>query len=147
MFSRSCEYALQGVLYIALHNKNGQAVGLKVIAESLKIPQHFLSKILQLLVRHKILSSIKGPNGGFQLSEAPENLTLFKIVEIVDGLGIFDRCGIGLKVCSDETACPIHHKYKILKEDIKNLLKEKTVATLSDEIREGVSKIIQYEEA
>jgi Rrf2 family protein len=147
MFSRSCEYALQGVLYIALHSKNGQAVGLKEIAESLKIPMHFLSKILQLLVRHKVLSSIKGPNGGFLLSDAPQNLTLFKIVEIVDGLDIFDRCGIGLKVCSDETPCPIHHKYKILKEDIKNLLKEKTVATLSDEIRDGVSNIIQYEEA
>ena len=147
MFSRSCEYALQGVLYIALHSKNGQAIGLKGIAESLKIPMHFLSKILQLLVKHRILASIKGPNGGFLLSEAPDNLTLFKIVEIVDGLGIFDRCGIGLKVCSDETACPIHHKYKILKEDIKNLLKEKTIAILSDEIRNGVSKIIQYEEA
>jgi len=147
MFSRSCEYALQGVLYIALHSKNGQAVGLKEIAESLKIPMHFLSKILQLLVRHRILASLKGPNGGFLLSEAPENLTLFKIVEIVDGLGIFDRCGIGLKVCSDETPCPIHHKYKILKEDIKNLLKEKTIAALSDEIREGVSNIILYEEA
>ncbi len=146
MFSRSCEYALQGVLYIALHSKDGKAVGLKAIAESLKIPLHFLSKILQLLVRHRVLSSIKGPNGGFILSEAPESLTLFKIVEIVDGLDIFDRCGIGLKICSDETACPIHHKYKILKEDIKNLLKEKTVATLSDEIRKGVSNIIQYKE-
>ena len=147
MFSRSCEYALQGVLYIALHSKNGQAVGLKIIAESLKMPLHFLSKILQLLVRHRVLSSIKGPNGGFLLSEAPERLTLFKIVEIVDGLDIFDRCGIGLKVCSDKTACPIHHKYKILKEDIKSLLKEKTIAVLSDEIRDGVSNIIQYEEA
>ena len=59
MFSRSCEYALQAILYITLHSQKGSSVGLKQISKSQKVPLHFLSKILQQLVRRKILKSVK----------------------------------------------------------------------------------------
>ncbi|MBW8050876.1 MAG: Rrf2 family transcriptional regulator [Cytophagales bacterium] len=136
MFSRSCEYALQAVLYITLHSSN-KAVGLTAIAKSQKIPAHFLSKILQLLVKHKILNSTKGPNGGFNLNVAAKRLTLLEIVKIVDGLDIFDKCGIGLKTCSDKNPCPIHNDFKIVKNKIRQLLSEKTVAELCEDVKNG----------
>ena len=143
MFSRSCEYALQSILYIALHSKNGNSVGLKKISESQNIPPHFLSKILQQLVKHRILKSTKGPNGGFTLNTSPMKLRLIRIVEIVDGLNIFDRCGIGLKKCSDKTPCPIHFEYKIVKEKIRQLLTDKTLSELCDDVDKGKS-IVTY---
>jgi len=139
MFSRSCEYALQGILYITLHSKNGNAVGLKQISESQKVPLHFLSKILQQLVKAKILSSIKGPNGGFMLNVSPNRLRLIKVVETIDGLDIFERCGIGLKKCSDKTPCPIHFDFKVVKEKIRQVLTEKTLAELCDDVGKGLS--------
>ncbi|MDA0195611.1 MAG: Rrf2 family transcriptional regulator [Bacteroidetes bacterium] len=143
MFSKSCQYALQAILYITLHSKNGSTVGLKEIAASQKIPIHFLSKILQNLVKHKILASTKGPNGGFVLNKSPNRLKLIKIVEITDGLDIFDLCGIGLKVCSDDTPCPIHFEYKVVKNKTKELLNTKTVSELCEDVEKGQS-IVTY---
>ena len=143
MFSKSCEYALQSILYIALHSKSDNSIGLKEISNSQNIPLHFLSKILQQLVRKGILKSTKGPNGGFSLKISPGKLRLIKIVEIIDGLSMFDNCGIGLKKCSDKTPCPIHFEYKIVKEKIKNLLSEKSLSELCEDVAHGKS-IVTY---
>lgn len=143
MFSKSCEYALQSILYIALHSKSDNSIGLKEISNSQNIPLHFLSKILQQLVRKGILKSTKGPNGGFSLKISPGKLRLIKVVEIIDGLSMFDNCGIGLKKCSDKTPCPIHFEYKIVKEKIKNLLSEKSLSQLCADVAQGKS-IVTY---
>ena len=107
------------------------------------MPLHFLSKILQQLVKRKILKSVKGPNGGFSLNISPSKLRLIKIVEIIDGLDIFDRCGIGLKKCSDATPCPIHFEYKKVKEKIRSVLTEKTLTQLCQDVEKGQS-IVTY---
>lgn len=143
MFSKSCQYAFQSVIYIALHSQSGACVGLKVIADHQEIPNHFLSKILQILVRNNILISTKGPNGGFVLKKSSNNIRLIEVVEIIDGHGIFDRCGIGLKECSDTNPCPIHFDYKQIKEKIKQLLSEKTLGDLIKDIEMGKS-IVSY---
>ncbi len=145
MFSRTCQYALQAVLYIALHtrNKGGKMIGLKEISASQDIPLHFLSKILQILVKYKILTSTKGPSGGFALNMSADNLTLLEIVQVIDGLDIFDRCGIGMKICSDKAPCPIHTDYKIVKNKIRSLLEKKTLSELCEDVQRGKS-IVTY---
>ena len=142
MFSRSCEYALQSILFIALHSKNGQAVGLKDISESQDIPLHFLSKILQQLVKHKLLRSTKGPRGGFALNVPAHELRLMTIVRVIDGLDIFDRCGIGLKQCSDKTPCPVHFEYKEVKNKIRDLLDKKSLLELCEDVVNGQSIVV-----
>lgn len=128
-------------MYIAITSRVKPAVGLKEIAQSQEIPPHFLSKILQELVKRKILKSIKGPNGGFSLLRSSKKLYLIKIVEIMDGLDIFDRCGMGLKKCSDQNPCPIHAKFKLVKEDMKLLLNTKSVSELADDVDNGLAII------
>ena len=139
MFSRSCQYAIQAVLYINLHGEEGQAIKIKDISDSQDIPIHFLGKILQILVKHKILVSLKGPNGGFVLNENHDELTMLEIVRVIDGLDIFERCGIGLKSCSDQNPCPIHHDYKLIKQNIRKLLNEKTISDLCTDVENGKS--------
>ncbi len=137
-FSRSCEYALQSVLYLAVrHGKGDDVVSLQEIADSQDIPPHFLSKILQTLVRHGLLVSSKGPHGGFRLIKRPEDIRLLDIVSVIDGLEIFDRCGIGLRACSDDNPCPIHHDYKVIKNRIRQVLTLKTLAELSQDVERG----------
>ncbi len=143
MFSRSCEYALQSILYICLHSQEGKAIGLKEISATQQVPLHFLSKILQQLVKGKVLNSMKGPNGGFSLNVPPDKLKLIRVVEIIDGLDIFNRCGIGLKQCSDKTPCPIHFEYGVVKEKIMQLLTEKSLDELCKDVNKGLS-IVNY---
>jgi len=143
MFSKTCQYALQAMLYISLHSEDNKPIGLKSISAAQDVPHFFLSKILQDLVKQKLLGSIKGPNGGFFLIKKPSKISLLKVVEAVDGQDIFDNCGIGLKKCSDKTPCPIHFDYKIVKEKIKTLLTQKTLAELCEDIKSGQS-IVNY---
>ncbi len=139
MFSKSCEYGLQAIIYIALNASENKKVGLKEIAEQQEIPTQYLSKILQQLVKHKILDSMKGPNGGFFLKKNPEKLTLLEVVTIIDGTDLFDQCGIGLKKCTDKNPCPIHHEYKLVKAQIKKIFEEKSISQLCNDIHEGKS--------
>jgi Rrf2 family protein len=122
-----------------LHEGERKAVKIKEISDSQNIPIHFLGKILQILVKHKVLGSMKGPNGGFVIAKKQENLTLLEIVRIIDGLEIFEQCGIGLKVCSDKNPCPIHNDYKVVKKNIKNLLAKKTIKRLCKDVEKGKS--------
>jgi Rrf2 family protein len=108
MFSASCHYGLQAMFYIALHSSEDKNVDLSEIAREQNIPKHFLSKILQLLVKEKLLVSMKGPTGGYRLKRSADDITLLEIVDSIDGLDIFNQCGIGFKECDPSDPCPIH---------------------------------------
>ena len=137
MFSTSCQYGLQGMLYIAIHSSKEKNVGLIEIAENQEIPRHFLSKILQQLVKAGLLESMKGPNGGFKLSKKPGKITLLHIIKAIDGLEVFTQCGIGFKKCSDDHPCPIHHDFKIVRDKVYELFKKKTLKELVYEAEHG----------
>lgn len=131
MFSASCHYGLQAMFYIALHSTEEKNVELSEIAGEQNIPKHFLSKILQLLVRNKLLISMKGPNGGFRLSRLPGEISLIEVVAAIDGLDIFNKCGIVYKDCDDNDQCPIHTEYKKFRECLRHLFQEKTLECLA----------------
>lgn len=135
MLSQKCKYALRTVLFLAAGNCREKKKGLKEISDSLKIPSPFLGKILQELARNKFVSSAKGPNGGFFLTEKNARNNVLKIVEAIDGINFFDECGMGLNNCRDDKPCPMHDSYKAARESLKDSL-NKTVAQLTSEIRE-----------
>ena len=71
MFSKTCEYAIRAMIFIAQKSKDGSRVRIKEIAKGIDSPEHFIAKILQDLGKKKLLQSIKGPNGGFFLTTHP----------------------------------------------------------------------------
>lgn len=125
------------MFYIALHSSEDKNVELSEIAAEQQIPKHFLSKILQLLVRNKLLISMKGPNGGFRLSRPSGEISLIEVVAAIDGLDIFNKCGIVYKDCDDNDQCPIHTEYKKFRECLRHLFKEKTLACLAGDVAAG----------
>lgn len=127
------------MFYIASHSTEEKNISLNEIASDKNIPQHFLSKILQLLVKHKLLISMKGPNGGFRLNRAPEDITLIEIVKAIDGLDIFNQCGIGFRECNEEDPCPIHTDYKRIRDHVRDLFETKTLEALTEDILNGDS--------
>lgn len=141
MFSTSCHYALQAMIFIALKSDGNKNVDLTSISTELDIPKHFLSKILQMLVKHRLLNSMKGPTGGFSLKVPADKITLIKVVEIVDGLDVFNRCGIGFKECDDQNPCPIHFEFCQVREQIQEVFESKTLEQLKQDILDGKSII------
>ena len=67
MFSKTCEYAIRAMIFIAQKSEHGIKVGIKEISKGIASPEHFIAKILQDLSRKGLVQSAKGPNGGFFL--------------------------------------------------------------------------------
>jgi Rrf2 family transcriptional regulator, iron-sulfur cluster assembly transcription factor len=134
IFSRQCEYALQAVLFIAL-KPQGEMTSIKEMTARLDIPYHFLAKILQDLTRKGLLSSMKGPSGGFSLGMTPKDITLFHIVEAVDGVDFTQTCVLGFPECSGKNPCAVHEKWAGLRDGIYNMLVSKNIAEMAREMR------------
>lgn len=111
MISKTCGYAIRGVVFLALEKNMVRKVGIHEIAEELQIPQHFLGKVMQELVRRGIISSIKGPNGGFFSNNHTISRPLIDIIEAIDGLAIFKKCFLAKDECSVVNPCPLHDEF------------------------------------
>ncbi|MFN8287979.1 MAG: Rrf2 family transcriptional regulator [Chitinophagales bacterium] len=137
MFSKSCEYAIKAVLHICQYTRNGGRLGIKEIAEEIESPEPFTAKVLQELARKGIISSAKGPGGGFYIDPKAKPIPMMKVVEAIDGMGAFEKCGLGLKECSEDHPCPIHKEFKSYSARLKNLLTYKTVQEMAKSLAEG----------
>mgnify|MGYP002387972157 FL=1 len=134
MLSNSCKYGIRAVVYLASrHTRNN--IGIREISGDLGLPSPFLAKILQQLAKHKILNSVKGPNGGFSLKKKPESITMLDIVKIIDGDNLFKNCLIHEGACNDvrksRKACPVHDDYSVIRSKIDGLFRNKTIADLA----------------
>lgn len=131
MFSKTCEYAIRAMIFIAQKSSEGMRTGIKEIAAEIDSPAHFIAKILQGLSRRGLVQSVKGPNGGFYLDEVSMRLSLADVVRAIDGDKIFSGCGLGLKQCSEKHPCPIHHEFKKIRNDLQDMLSNAQVGTFT----------------
>ncbi len=82
--TRASSYALHAVAYMAGQKKELPTAS-HIIAQKRGIPERFLLKVLKPLVSAQILLSVKGPNGGYRLARAAQDITLLEVIEAVDG--------------------------------------------------------------
>ena len=129
MISQTAEYALRAVLYLAQHG-DARPVRVGEMAESLRIPRNYLSKILHQLTRHDVLVSLRGKAGGFRLAGSPDELPLSTIITPFDRVDERRRCLLGRPQCSDRTACAAHTRWKEVADTVAEFFRETTVAAL-----------------
>lgn len=136
-FSKTVEYAMRAVFYIASKSQNGQKVGIKEIAENINSPEHFLGKILQKLSRQGIILSVKGPNGGFYVDTKGLNRPIADIIIALEGDDIFTGCGLGLSYCSESNPCPLHNEFKKVRNQISHMLHITSIGEFNIELLNG----------
>jgi Rrf2 family protein len=139
MFSKSCEYAIKAMIYIARESGEDNKVGVKDIAKGTNSPEHFIAKILQELGRKKLLQSTKGPNGGFYMDAKNLETTIADIVRATDGDGIYTDCVLGLKTCSEKNPCPVHHEYKEIKQKLIHLIESNSIGDFKEKLDLGLA--------
>ncbi|MGH9558877.1 MAG: RrF2 family transcriptional regulator [Bryobacteraceae bacterium] len=135
IYSKSAEYAIRAMVHMAALPP-GEFALVKQIATEGAIPEHFLAKILQGLARDGFLKSSKGPGGGFRLNIAPEEISMMKIVEAVDGAGRYDRCIGGSPECNDRAPCGMHDSWTALRSRIMDYLGKTSIADLAKALGE-----------
>ena len=126
IYSRSAEYAIRAFVHLA-DVEEGKYAMVKDIAEECDIPTHFLAKILQQLARKGFLRSSKGPTGGFMLRRSADDLNLLEIVDTIDGLSKYQRCGVGMAECNDEAQCGMHDSWKELRSRMLDYLEDTSI--------------------
>jgi Rrf2 family protein len=139
MLSLTCKTAIKAVIYLSGKSVEGKKTGLKEVSEQINTYEHTVGKTLQNLVKHKIINSLKGPSGGFYLTEEQSKQPLYNIVETIEGKSIFKECGLGLSKCSETHPCPIHNDYKISREWVEKIFKEKIIIDLCDPVSHGIA--------
>ncbi len=129
MISKTAEYALRAVLFIARESEQGP-VRANELAKLLGVPSNYLSKILHTLARAGLLTSGRGPRGGFQLARPAEQMLLADVLEALDPSLLRSDCLLGNPTCSDEEACAVHHRWKGLRDPICEFFRGTTVASV-----------------
>ena len=149
MFSKATEYALRATIYLAKKSSSDKKIGIGEIAKAIDSPQSFTAKILQSLTKDNILvSSVRGPNGGFFLTENAKKLPVRAILIAMGEDEVLEKCVLGLKRCSEVQPCPMHEQYKSIKQLLIKLFTNKSIQQLANEIKEGevyISNKINYQ--
>ncbi len=140
MFSKACEYGIKAAVFITIKSQQECRVGLNEIAREIDSPIAFTAKVLQQLSRSLIVDAIKGPTGGYKIStKNASEITLSKIVSAIDGDSIYKGCGLGFPNCDENKPCSVHHQFKSIRSDLKQMLETTSLLDLSKDINNGIS--------
>lgn len=134
IYSAGCEYAIRALSRLAQRAPNGAFCLLRDIVEKDELPEHFVGKLLQQLVRADLLISAKGRGGGFALRGLPGEITLRQIVEAIDGKDRVHRCILGLTECNEHQACPQHDLWAPIRRQIEDSMDKTTLADLAESL-------------
>lgn len=137
MLSNSSKYALKAVLYLAVSSSIENKIMVKDISEPINVPQAYIAKLLQDLAKENVISSTRGPKGGFYLTEENLKETIIKIIYIIDGEKRFKSCMLSLKECNEDKPCPLHNILSPSRNKILKSLKNKTISDLCMDVKKG----------
>ena len=130
MFSQTVEYAMRAVL--ALAAGDGSPMTTRQIAETMKVPQSYLSKVLQSLVRGGLVFSTRGLRGGFVLTRPPEEINLLEIMDVVNPIRRIEHCPLDLEGHGSQL-CPLHRRLDQAMAMVQQAFASTTLAELLSE--------------
>ncbi len=140
MFSKSCEHGLRAIIYIATQSMEGHRVKIGDVATHTDSPLAFTAKIVGSLVKHELVQSLTGPQGGFLMHEHQmRQASVRQVVEAIDGNALFTRCALGLSQCNALRPCPMHHRFVGIRKEIREMLEGTTIFELATGLKDGAS--------
>ena len=135
MFSTTCTYALQAMCGLAAIRSQGYA-SMQEICAGTDLPDQFIAKIMRSLTKAELLTSARGRNGGFALAREPGSISLYDIVEVIDGVQQYTGCVLGLSICDDKQPCSQHEHVKPVRRQVLSYLKNTTLDAMSEALAE-----------
>lgn len=127
MISQTAEYALRAVVYLGKHP--GTAFTADQLAKATQVPAPYLSKVLQPLIKARLVQSQRGLGGGFSLEKKPEEITILQVVNAVDPIERIEVCPLDLEEHSGNL-CPLHKRL----DDAVGLIEEAFSKTTISEL-------------
>ena len=130
MISQTAEYALRAVVFLA-KNANG-AYTADQISKATQVPAPYLSKVLQPLIKARLIQSQRGLGGGFSLDKNPSDITILQVINAVDPIERIEVCPLGLEEHTS-SLCPLHKRL----DDAVALIEEAFSKTTINDLLQG----------
>jgi Rrf2 family protein len=136
IFSKTTSYGIRALAYIASQPEQ-RLCGLLEIAQHEGIPAAYLRKVLGELRRHRLLRSVKGIHGGYELGRPAESITLWEVFKVLEPDPYMDMCILGNKVCAPESSCAFHEDWQRVRKELVSLLETRTISEAAAEVSKG----------
>jgi len=130
--TRGAEYAVRAMTYLARFPE-GNVASLHEIGEAQDIPESFLAKILQSLVRAGLTVSQRGAHGGFALARPAAEITMQQVIEAVDGPISVNHCVLSPEDCARSASCSGHVAWTRAQAQLMDVLGSITLESLAHE--------------
>jgi Rrf2 family protein len=128
LFSTATGYALRA---LAAMPEDGSYSLAKDLAQHLGLPGPYLAKILQTLAQEGVLTSVRGPRGGFRLARPAHRITVGEVVGVLDGMEAMTGCVMGFINCDGkQKPCPLHEAWCQVKNHLEETLAMVTIRDL-----------------
>ena len=134
MLSHSSKYTLKALHYLSQESTKKEKLNAEQLARFTKVPQPYLSKLFKKLSAVGMVSSVRGPKGGFYLSEKQKEQSIFDIILYLEGEDHFENCILDFEACNAKKPCPIHYLINQEKEALRNTIKKLKISDLSTDL-------------
>jgi Rrf2 family protein len=132
MLSQKTRYALRSLLYL-VERGNSRPIQISDIAQTQQVPRKYLELIMLDLKKAGLVSSQRGPGGGYLLARTANDISFGEVIRAIDGpialvpcasLNFYQRCGD----CHDEATCAIRRVMGRVRDNSAHILDNTTLA-------------------
>jgi Rrf2 family protein len=131
--SKKSDYALIAMKHLAIRPDGGGSASAREISEAYDIPLELLAKVLQRLVRARLLASEQGTRGGYRLGRNASLISVADVIQAVDGPVTVTACSTDDHNCDQYTKCSIRDPLWKIKNRIVEALSTVSVAEMAVE--------------
>ena len=128
--TRGCEYAIRGLVFLAMHEEEGDPILLADIAKGIGAPNNYLSNIFQVLTRLGLVTSHRGAKRGYTLARDSKEINLREIVEGMEGPITISSCTMERGWCEGEKDCGMFLLWNGIQDAITSRLEQTTLESL-----------------
>ncbi|WP_041463894.1 RrF2 family transcriptional regulator [Pelodictyon luteolum] len=128
VLNKNTDYAVRALLSLA--GSQGVYLSAKTIATEQDIPYQFLRRLLQELIRHRLVVSREGASGGFKLDRDPDGIALRELIEIFQGPVQVSECLFRKKLCGNRARCVLRHQILRIEQVVRAEFENITIGSL-----------------
>jgi Rrf2 family protein len=128
--TRAADYAVRVMIHLATVDQ-GERVSLPAMVAATSAPESFLSKVLQALTRARMVTSRRGPAGGFEITVRGRHASMRDVIEAIDGRMCLNVCLSERRSCPRKNWCPAHPVWRKAQAAMLEVLDSAMIADLA----------------
>ncbi len=128
VLTKKTDYAIRALLMLGA--KRGSYVSVRSIAVEQDMPYQFLRGVLQEMIRHGLIVSKEGVQGGFMLAKEPDEIGVKQLIEIFQGTVQVSECMFRKQLCANRSRCVLRHEIMRIEQVVSDEFEQVTIGKL-----------------